>query len=45
MSALNCNLLADGFSVCNSGNFEVNFNAELCLELCNNSVKMLFAET
>ena len=45
MSALDIGGLADGLSVCDLGNGEVDLNAEFILELGNYRVKMLFAET
>ena len=45
MASLNLAFFADSFSVCNARDLEVDLNAEFCLELCKNDVKVLFAET
>ena len=45
MSALNLDLLADGLSVCNLRHAEIDLNAELVLELGNDNIKVLLAET
>ena len=45
VASLNLNGLADRLSVCNTGRSKLNVDAELALELGNDNVKMLFAET
>ena len=45
VSALNFDLLADGLSVCNLRHAEIDLNAELVLELGNDNIKVLLAET
>ena len=45
VSALNLDLLADGLSVCDLRHAEIDLNAELVLELGNDNIKVLLAET
>ena len=45
MSAVNLNGLFDGFSVSNARSGKSDFHAELCFELVDDKVEMLFAQT
>ena len=45
MSALNLNLFADSFLICNLRNREVYINAELAFEFSGSDFEVLFAET